>query len=268
MPQLSPAVRRLPTAALAFLAGAFPLQAQAPAGPDGRGVILADALDPRAAADRFEAALASDSTNGEANWRAALALIDIGKQTPDTVPSATRDSLYRLAERYARRATLMAPDDPNAHFALAMALGKAALTRGKRERVAYAVEIREEALRTLSLDSRHDGAYHVLGRWHAEIERLSNIEEFFAKKFLGAKVFGEASWGEAAHNLETAILLRPEFIYHRLGLAEIYVDMKRYAAARTQLEAIPALPTRDVMDPTYRRQAEALLRRIAGKTGD
>lgn len=240
------------------------LEAQAPAGPDGRGVILADALDPRAAAARFEGLLAVDSAHAEANWRAALALVDIGKQTPDEVPSADRDSLYLVAERYARRAVALAPGEANAHFALAMALGKAALTKGRRERVRYALDIRAEADRTLELDSRHDGAYHVLGRWHAEIERLSNLEEFFAKKFLGARVFGDASWDAASQHLETAVLLRPDFIYHRLGLAEIYVDMKQFDKARAQLEIIPSLPTRDVMDPEYRRQAADLLRRIAG----
>jgi len=227
--------------------------------------IAAGPLRPREAADAFEAVLARDTLDAEANWRAAIAMVDLGKRTPDDRKDPVRDSLYLVGERYARRAVHLAPQDADAHFALANALGKAALTKGKKERVRYALDIRDAALRSLALDPRHDGSYHILGRWHAEIERLSNLEEFFAKKFLGAKAFGEASYEEAASNLEKAVVLRPDYIFHRLDLAEVYVDMKRYADARAQIDVIPTLPTLDAMDPEYRRQAEAIRTRIAGK---
>ena len=42
---------------------------------------------PGPALRHYEAALAVDSTNYEANWRAALTLLDMGKQTPDSVKS-------------------------------------------------------------------------------------------------------------------------------------------------------------------------------------
>ncbi|HEX9165113.1 MAG TPA: tetratricopeptide repeat protein [Gemmatimonadales bacterium] len=235
-----------------------------------REVLLAKAtaagqLRPREAAEAAEKMLALDSLDAEASWRAAVAYVDLGKVTPDERKDRVRDSLYLLAERHARHAVRLAPQDANAHFALAAALGKAALTKGAKERVKYAVEIRDAAMRSLAVDPRHDGSWHVLGRWHAEIERLSNIEEFFAKKFLGARVFGEASWEEAARNLEQAAALRPDYIYHRLDLAEVYVDMRRYADARRELDTIVNLPTLDAMDPEYRRQAEAIRSRIARK---
>ena len=222
-------------------------------------------LRPREAAEAAEKMLALDSLDVEANWRAAIALVDIGKATPDDRKDRVRDSLYLVAEAYAQRAVRLAPRDANAHFALANALGKASLTKGKKERVRYALEIRDAAVQSLALDPRHDGSWHVLGRWHAEIERLSNVEEFFAKKFLGAKAFGEASYEEAARHLEQAVAIRPDYIFHRLDLAEVYVDMKRYADARGELDAIATLPTLDAMDPEYRRQAGALRSRIASR---
>ena len=66
-------------------------------------------MDPRGTAARYEAILVGDSTNVTANWRAAVALVDIGKQTPDNEKSRARDSLYRRAEVYARRAVRLAP---------------------------------------------------------------------------------------------------------------------------------------------------------------
>jgi tetratricopeptide (TPR) repeat protein len=244
-----------------------PLAAQESGALMARGIAASAALDPRSAATAFEAILSHDSLNAEANWRAALALVDIGKQTPDNVKSPVRDSLYHLADRYARRAARLAPDNADAHFALAMAAGMTALTVGIRQQVRYAIEVREEALRALQIDPAHDGAMHVLGRWHAEIKRVSGFELFFAKSFLGGKVFAEASWPEAVRWLEAAVARRPDFIFHRIDLALIYEDMKRYADARAQVAVIPTLPTLDVLDPVYRTQAASLAGRITNKGG-
>jgi tetratricopeptide (TPR) repeat protein len=219
-------------------------------------------LNPRETANRYEAILAGDSLHAEANWRAAVALVDIGKQTPDNQKSRIRDSLYRQAVAYARRAVRVAPEDASTHFALALSLGKVSVTLGGRDRVRNAKEVREAALRAIELNPGHDGAWHVLGRWHAEIERLSNIEEFFAKTLLGGKVLGEASWEEAFRCMRKAVELRPDYIFHRLDLAEMLLEVKRPAEARAELEAIRDLPILDAMDPTHKLRAAELLRKI------
>ena len=68
--------------------------------------------------------------------------------------------------------------------------------------------------------------------------RLSGLSRFFAKKFLGAGIFGKASWDEAISNMEKAVALDPGRIYHRLELAEIYADRKRYDDAEHSLTEI------------------------------
>lgn len=224
--------------------------------------LLQGDMHPRETADRYEAVLVRDSLNPEANWRAAIALVDIGKQTPDNQKSRTRDSLYRVAEQYARRAARVAPDSADAHFALALALGKVSLTLSAKQRIRLAKEIRAEALRAIEIDSTHDGAWHVLGRWNAEVERLSNLEEFFAKTVLGGKVLGQASWDEALRCMRKAVQFRPDYIYHHLDLAEMLIERKRREEARPELRRILQLPPRDAMDPQYRARAEALLKRI------
>jgi tetratricopeptide (TPR) repeat protein len=229
------------------------------------GIAAMKALDPRSAADSFEAILAGDSLNAEANWRAALALIDIGKRVPDNRKDRVRDSLYLVAERYARRAVALAPDLANAHFVLGLAIGRSALTKGSREKVQAAAAVRNAAGRALELDPRHDGAWHMLGRWNAEVERLSKVEEFIARNVLGGGVMREASYEEAVRCLSRAVELRGDFIYHRLDLALVLVDLKRWAEARSHLEIIPTLPALDVMDHVYRAQASQLLRKIRDK---
>jgi tetratricopeptide (TPR) repeat protein len=221
--------------------------------------------DPQSAFNHFKQALASDSTSYEANWRAARALIDIGKQTPDSVKSASRDSLYAEAERYARKAVEANPAGADGHFVLSAAVGRASLTKSKRERVRRAAVIRSEALRAIELKPDHDGAYHVLGRWNAEIMRLSGFERFFAKSFLGGGIFNEASWPRAVEYLEKAVALAPTNIYHHLDLALVYIDRDRYSDARRHLEMIAALPIVDVMDQRYKEEAIWWLKKTQGK---
>ena len=228
------------------------------------GIAAPEGLDPETALRHFEAALALDSLNYEATWRAAFALLNIGKRIPDEAKSRWRDSLYTEAEHLARRAVRLENLDPQGHYVLALAIGRTSLTMGVRERAMRARDIRVEALKTIELDPKHDGAYHALGRWHWEIMRLSGFERFWAQNVIGAKFFREASWDGAVGNLERAVQYNPTYIYHHLKLAELLTDRQRYADARAQLAVIATLPTSDYMDPTYREAAALLQARIAG----
>jgi tetratricopeptide (TPR) repeat protein len=236
-----------------------------PAAEIAQGVAAFTARQPDLALRHFENALAVDSTSYEANWRAALALITLGVETPDSVKSPERDSLFARAEQDARRAVAADSLGAEGHFLLARAIGQTALTKGKKERIRLAGEVRKEARRAIELDPRHDGAYHLLGRWNAEVMRLSGFSRFFARSFLGGEIFGQASWDAAITNLERAVQLDSTRITHRLDLARVYVDRKRYADARTQLETIDTLPIRDFEDPRFKQEAAALLRKIASK---
>jgi thioredoxin-like negative regulator of GroEL len=71
-----------------------------------------------------------------------------------------------------------------------------------------------------------------------------------------------ANWDDAVKHLQRAVELRPDHIYHRLELAEVYVDLGRYSKAREQLLVIPTLTNADVLDAQYKKDAAALLEDI------
>jgi tetratricopeptide (TPR) repeat protein len=253
----------LRSAALGLIVLASPLGAQQVDGHVRLGVAATEARDLPKALRHFEAALAQDSTHYEANWRAALTLGLLGDPFPISKKNAERDSLYARAERYARRAVAANPGDAEGHFALAASLGRAALMVGPEEKVRRAIIIRDEALRTLTINPRHDGAHHILGRWNAEIMRLPRVSRFFAKHFLGARVFDQASWPKAIAYMEKAVALAPGRIYHHLALADIYLDTDRIRDAEVQLRVVDSLPVREALDTNYRQQAEDLRKRLA-----
>lgn len=254
---LVPLARRL---ALLVALTATPIVAQGD--PLARGIAAMAAHDLPTARTWLEQAVAADPDGYEANWRLALVLVDLGRQTPDNVKSASRDALYDRAESYARRAVYANPNGADGHFVMANAIGQASLTKSKRERVERATEIRTAALRAVQIDSTHSGAWHVLGRWHAEIQRLSGVEKFFARTFLGAGIFDAASWDEAERSLRRAVALDPNRIFHRLDLAEVLVDREKWSEARVHLAAVERLPSVDPLDATHKQRARELMPRV------
>jgi tetratricopeptide (TPR) repeat protein len=260
IPVLKPALRLAGLCLAVFTAG--PLVAQQAADYVALGIAATEARDLKTALQHFQAALALDSMNYEANWRAALTLGLMGDPYPMSAKSPERDSLYARAERYAKRAVAANPAGADGHFALAASLGRAALMVGPEEKIRRAALIRSEALRALAINPRHDGAYHVLGRWNAEIMRLPALSRFFAKNFLGARVFNQASWDKAIFYMEKAVALDPGRIYHHLELADIYADRKRLRDAGAQLRLVDSLPVREAMDTNYKQQAASLRERL------
>jgi|SRR5687767_6609587 len=215
------------------------------------------AMNAASALQHYQAAIQADANNAEALWRSSREAIDLGE-----FDDAKRDSLYRLGEQYARRAVQADPRSSMAHFALAKALGRRALSLGARERVKFAGEVRKEALEALALDSTNAGALHVMGRWHANVMRLSGVSRFVAKNILGGKIFNEANWKDAVAYMERAVALDPERVVHRLELASIYADNGNKAKAREVYQAALQLKPIEYNDKHYLELAERGLREL------
>ncbi len=217
------------------------------------------ALRTASALRHYEAAIASDPKAYEALYKAAREAVSLGESETN---SARRSGFYRNGELYARRAVEVNPRDAEGHFHLARAVGRIALSVGKRERVKYAGEVRAHALEALKYDPRHPGALHVMGVWNAEVMRLSGISRMIAKNFLGGQVFSSASWAEAVRYMEQAVAVEPDRITHRLDLAMIYRDIGNKAKARQHFEHIVRMALQDPADAGRKREAEQALRSL------
>jgi len=234
-------------------------------GAQGRAAAMQVALGDReytardlvSALQHYEAAVALDSALTDALWKASNAAIDLGEFN-----DAERATYYAKGEQLARLAVKADPNSSQAHFALAKALGRVALSKGKREKVTYAREVHDEVGAALRLDQTNAGALHVLGMWNAEIMRLNRVERWAAKNLLGGGVLGEASWDSAQQYLERAVAIEPNRITHRLDLAAVYADRGATDKAREQYEMIARLPITDYNDPHYKQIAEERLRSL------
>jgi tetratricopeptide (TPR) repeat protein len=213
---------------------------------------------PAALAD-YEAAIAADSMNYEALWKAARSAVDVAEFDTD---KDHRVGLYKQASAYARRAVAIHPDSSNPHFFLARALGREALTYGPGTRVKYAKEVRAEALAALQIDSTNPGALHVMGAWNAEICRLSGFSRFMAKNFLGGGIFSQASWKNATDYMEKSVKYDPNRIVHHLDLGKIYQDTGDKDKARAEYQFVINAPVTDYNDGHYQDDARARLAKL------
>ena len=218
-----------------------------------------DARHPQAARENFAHAVQAEPSNYEALWKASRVEVDLAESLPK---GAVQDSLMTSAREHAEAAVASNPRDAEGHFSLARAVGRKALTVGGMDRIRFAKMVRAEALEALKYDSLNAGALHVLGAWNAEIMRVNGLARAIAKAFLGASVFGLASWGEAQRLLEQSVQLEPSRIVHHLDLGIIYADRGNKQKAREQFELIAAAPVREYNDPLYKQQAAERLRKL------
>jgi len=224
-----------------------------------RGDSLDETLDPAGALEAYRQAFATNQTYA-AMWKFSVAQVDVAKQLVGNEHEDLRDSLYEVARLYAEAAVRADSNDAEGHFAYANALGQLSRTRGGRERVRFAREIYDATARALALNPDHPGALHVMGAWHAEIRRLSGVTRFFARTLLGAGFMSRASRDSAVVHLERSVANEPDYLFHRLELAQVYLDLDRDDDARRELEMVLSLPpTSDVMDETHQAEARRLL---------
>lgn len=214
------------------------------------------ALRADSALESYRGTLVSEPDRFDALWRAARAAVSVGMLEPDDDRSA---EWYDLALDFADRAVSVEPDSAAGWEWRAIATGQKALAVGPSRRVELSEQVRNYALRTLELDPEAAGAHHVLGQWHAEIQRLGGLTRFAAERLLGAATFREASWTEALRHLERAVELEPRAPIHRLALARILVDRERPAEAIRQLRTGATLAPAEPTDPGHLEEIRDLL---------
>jgi tetratricopeptide (TPR) repeat protein len=230
----------------------LPLFAQSAAEHVAMGDREHAAMNAPAALRHYEEAVKADPRSFEGLWKASRDAVDVGEYNPD---DKERERLYSVAELYARRAVEVNPADADGHAELARALGRKALSLGKKDQVKYAGDVRNAALEALRINPKNPAGLHVMGKWNYEVLRLSGITRFMAKTFLGGKVFDSANWDDAQRYMEESVANDPGRLVHHLDLARVYAARGHKEKAREQYEVVMKGPVGDFNDKKY--QAEA-----------
>jgi tetratricopeptide (TPR) repeat protein len=216
------------------------------------------AMNAPGALHHYQEAMKIEPKSYEALWKATREAVDVG----EFAARPQRDSMYTIAEQYARRAVEANPGDAEGHFHLARALGRKALSLGKRDQVKYAGDVRTQALEALKLDPKHEGALHIMGMWNYNVMKLSGMTRFMAKTFLGGKVFDSANWNDAQRYMEESVAANPTRLVHHLDLARVYAARGNKEKAVEQYDLTLHGTRTEYNDRRYQAEAGDELREL------
>ena len=218
------------------------------------------------AAEELLKIVRSDPQNFEALIKLSRVYIDIGDMIADSSADWKERRLkdYRTAEDFARRAVKVDPNSTWGHFYVAASLGHIAVVSPVARQVELAGEIRAALDKSLALDARNGFAYHAYGVWHRKISEIGKMSRVFASVLYGRSL-PEGSMEQSVEYLKKAVALNPTIIISRLELANTYMAMEDFVAARTMLSSIRNLPVQFSDDAKHKQKAEELLEEIKSR---
>lgn len=251
MPVLKPLVAFLVTMLL-FLPGRNLAQ-------DAAALIKeAEALEPtsqEAALKKYEAAHKLQNTNVYVLCKISVLCSTIGRRQPT---KNGKINYYKAARSFAEVALRLKPDNSEANFAMAVAMGRMALVLGGKQKIEAVYDIKKYAELAIKYDPNNYKAYHVLGKWHYEVSNLNGVERTAAKVFYGG--LPPASLKDAIYFYEKSKSINSEFLINYLELAKAYYANRETNKAIALLKQLANMPGKTQDDGWVKEEGKELLK--------
>lgn len=191
-------------------------------------------------------------------------LVRIARQYRHLMSDATKVNEKRqfgtTAVGYAERAVALAPNDPEAHLALAISYGKLLPLAETKQKIATSRLIKIAADQVIALDPNNDLAWQVLGRWYLGLAELSGVERAWVRVAYGK--LPRAKYEDAVRCFENAIALNPNRLMHYVELGRTYAQMGRDADARKFITKGLAMPETEKDDPETKKLGRQILTKL------
>lgn len=178
----------------------------------------------------------------------------IGRRLPD---KEKQRSYYHSSQVYAEKALKVNPNNSEANFVMALAMGRMAQTGSGQARINAVKQIRQYAERCVQLDPSNFKGYHVLGKWNLEVSNLNSLEKWLVKMAYGA--LPKASLDDAITNYERSRQLNPAFQLNYLELARAYHKKEQDQKSLALLKTVLAMPSASADDQRVHKEAKDLL---------
>ena len=189
------------------------------------------ALHAQEALALFEQAAKAEPNNAEIILRISQQFSNMiaAAKTP-----ADAEAYAKLSLDEAKQAVALAPGNPKAHLALAVAYGRITDFEDNRTKVEDSRHVKEECDKALELDPKDDFVWHVLGRRNYRVATLNPVLKLIARFVYGG--MPDASLEEAERDYRKAIELVPQRLIHHHELARVYIALGQPEDARKEWE--------------------------------
>ena len=170
----------------------------------------------------------------------------------------TRDSYFQAALIYAKTAIKYHPNSDEAFVVMGIAMGRMALTKSGKEKIATVKEIKHFAEMALKINPNNFKAWHIIGKWNYEVSSLTVLEKAATKVFYGG--LPDASLKKSIEAYEKAKSLSPSFTLNYLELAKAYKKNNQKKNAIPLLRYALTIPNRTEDDERIKKEAAELLK--------
>ncbi len=202
----------------------------------------------------YRTAVKSDSSDAHMLLNLGDCLISYAELQPKNYQLPYYEEAYTVLSK----ANELDSNNAEVHFQIARTQGRVALFKGVWSSIGLAKEVKKEVDKALELDPKHDGALHILGRWHREASDKPKI-------FRAPIGLGSANKEDALIALKEAVKLRPDYINHHLELGKTFISIEKYPEARNQFYRVLNLEPQKPIEFEYQKEAKELLEVIEGK---
>jgi len=206
----------------------------------------------------YQALLKADSSNVSYLTGAAYVYV---KYAFYYLPEAEKMNYYNIACRLGQKAIKVNDASADAHYVYAMALGRIYENASSKVKIANSKNIKTHIDKSISLNPKIAGAYHILGRWHRTIAGFNGFEKAMINSFFGGVPEG-GSYTDAVNSFMKAIALEPRFMLHQFELAETYHEMGKDVEAKLWLKKALELTPVCEDDIKAKKDCEALLKKL------
>ncbi len=188
------------------------------------------AKNEKQAFEYYKKAMKANPRDAEALAGASLMCSRIGNRTAD---KSLRSSYFKAANTYANAALKVAPTSAEANYVKSVALGRVALISGAKDKVAASRNIKKYAEKAIKYNSKHAGAWHVLGRWNYGVATLNFAERAAANALFGG--IPEGSIAKCISCYKKSMSYDPSYILNYLELGKAYIEDGQTSAAKSIL---------------------------------
>ncbi len=208
----------------------------------------------------YKSLLKNDSNNIAYLTHSSILYSKVGHRQPS---KDNQIAWYKTGFYLAQIAIKLNNNSADAHYSLALSLGRMNENAGSKTKIENAKQIKSEAEITLKLNPKIAGAYHILGRWHQVVAGFNAIERTMISAIFGSMPGG--SYTDAINNFQRAIVLEPLNMVHYYELAHSYYlrnDKGDKAQAKNWASKALMIPVKNEDDADTKKDCEALLKKL------